>query len=1370
MGSAERNVIYNVRVNAQPAALQALRQELSSLKDALNQFGVDANAVMSGASAAAAGAGRSMAGVRTEINYLKGVLLELNQVAAQTTQTLFPPVIATQAENVVGAVGRVNQSIAQLGTASMNMRNQMVNAFQDAARAMSQVSQMALPPAGGAGWTGGVGVPALYYGNMNRGWNAPGLGSWGTPQSDVMEGIWREAIPSGTGTGPWGGTWGAWNPFAPGMAVSGNGPGMMSGAYASVMGSLFSGGVPKNIASGLMSAFAGGGMRGLGGAGSALLGASDIALPALTAYQVGSIYLGGYNSGEDYLKRIALMSRETGVPAQQASQLSSLMSLTMNPESPFATITFQQVAANLQNIADAEHGLITLQPQQQRFNNSLKDMGLSATDAQGRAKELIPFTIEVAGALERVNKLDPARYAQIIQGIGGIFGKDYAAIVGAGEQQVRTVLEGSVRINQQMLDLTTQRVVATQNAEMAEKAFEIAATRAAQPVDTLLQKLKQIALTGAAGALLGGQSGADLVAQIQKITPQAAATQNVLIGELLANMFPILRLAQMTSGIQNLNTPNAPITGTGVGGVLDQKAIDAMTKARDALDKAKQQQFDASLAENTKRFTNELGKIPPLITQVEQAQTAELRYNDLAISSFDSLITRVMGAAKAYDSYYESRKKVQDRIKEIEEKANQPVQYATYNGRPLQGSVKQVMDLAYDIRIAQAESRDEATNLQNDKDRLAASQAAEAIRMAPKTTYHAATRTRPAYTTTRPGPPESPTTRVSQAIQEQKIAAGGTSEKEKAIDEKQAADIEMRWAAMGGLPGEAITTENIKTAWGRAGMSKQTQDELAALYEQLKQLDLSDAENQFKTVQQGASDYMDALKQARAEGKISEEQYKNAADEMANGLDKIAKSAGLFQSVGFARSMAEAALQAELSSEKYGIGAAGIETYYQKSKDLYDMLGGLKEVLSGTANITMEQAEKYGIVTPAATTAAANLREQKRLAQYGEAEVSGKVTAAAGTEAANQQLRDRIAKGQVGPMEVLTLATKKMGLDLTKGIEGIKSITMDVNIDAATKKAKEVEDAYKQIFAKAYKLNIDASFNGLSPDEMRQFITDLKQGLQLGDITAPYSGTPIGPAPMPLITRGSPEFVGGYGTTTLGGEAAKGNISGIYGPPAPSITEKGAWAVGLPITFSWGDEAKANARDGFSKIVDSVNSWADFKKAEAKVEFPVTATTTLKTDYSTNILPPVQDYINKYGRIGIPTFLLPPTQQTPPGEKPPTIQEAPPRYAGGGPVRRGMKLIGGEKGAELFVPYADGEILNATMTERLIQAMTAFDRGPSASYVSSTSISNSLHIDARGAQSPTEVARAVERASQAIFLGDDYRLRERQERRRGGRT
>lgn len=1213
------------------------------------------------------------------------------------------------------------------------------------------------------------------------------------PTSDVIEGQYR-ALPGGAGGMP-PGTGGTGTPIPnpeadPNSAFYGKG-GIGSGARQS-WADIFTTAL-NNAKAGASTGWAagyggGGGMMGGGGIFGGLTGAFNtgvssflgtpgigelvLAISALTA--VMTAMLAAYRDGNKYLEAVSATRKETGVPPQEAADLRALFGATpYGGMSQFlGQMVFQQVQANLQNVADYKAGLIQLNPIQERFNHSLEEMGVSAVDSTGKAKSLVPFTMELSKALHEVLLNDPGRYAQVVQGVGNMFGRLYSTLVGTDPALLQSALDSAVRVNQKMLDLTDARTIAVQNAVQAEKELEIVATRWIVPIDIALQKLKQIALIMASATLMPGEDRTGFLTGALGGNKNAVAWADALTNA-MAGMHPVFQAIAGINQLMGITKPDV-VSTTRYPGEYDQATLDKLAQEAKKYQTERETTINKEQRDRVRDYTQTLDAMTESVNRAAQAQAAQYQLNAQGLSSFDSLMDRVTSAAKAYDSWYQSYKDTTDKIHDLETKRDTVVQYTTINGRPLQGTTKKVMDLAFDIQAFQAESKDEA-------DRVAKLQADITAKTGDM------------------GKSKKPISLVSQnALQDliDTVNRGGVTGKEKVVDLKQAYDMAQRAQAMGFLPGEAITTENLRTAYGRQGLSKADADALADAYERLKQLTLQDKEAQLQVVRTGTDQYMQSLNQQLKDGTITQDQFNQAAEETVTQLSLMAQSAGLFESTGFARAIGEAALQAKLASGGFGDGAAGVRGFADAAKDLYDKMDMLKDVLSGSKNITKEQAIAAGLLPEQMYTG--YIEQQNFLEQqYGHGVVTGKIEAGAAEQRQQQMLLYRLEHGMVGAGEIMQLLFKGAGLEPGKGIQGVANVSLDVNIDAAKKKADEAKKYFDELFNTAYSLNIN--FKGLTIQEIKDLIAVLKQEAQNTQQVPPiprlqtsyYDPRTMTFVPYPAgssITPNVPTIPLGEG----GGEASifKGRTT-----PAELFTEvgvAGAVRAGYDLVSLVQDGADSHAgvkvNAGFdpfgeaNKITPKLNQMVNDLAARLK---PIMLSIGLKFT-----VPPLPTSFGGTGPAG--------GEGAPPGTTgagsggsggysdyapppPPQNQNTGGTGSGGGggkfvpaaggmPVYKGMKYIVGDEGGrgELFSPYTDGEILNATMTQRLVDAMQSYRGGPRASYVNSIMVNNTVQVDARGNQSPANAERAVRRAASAIFMTDDWRYVQRQERRRSG--
>ena len=1167
----------------------------------------------------------------------------------------------------------------------------------------------------------GLGGQSSIYQNPQGYWYN---GTYGGYSGQYMRAGMMPTSVAGAGPGMPGAPYGAFVGSSGGATMAGT---PLAGLVAGMAALPGGGGILGSILSGYAgSAFggvgAGGGMGALGGAVSGAaggLGISAASLPLL-AYSAGNAVLGAYNTGQDYLQTISRTKKETGVGAQEASDARAMLSFTQMADSPFATITLAQVHAGLQNVDDFRKGLVAATPQVEQFDRALRELKIEPLDEKGEIKTMTNFILELSKSVEG---LPGARKAQLAQSIGGLFGKDFAAMFETDYDTLKKRQEASVMVSEQMLKLSDARKGAIENAVSAERQFEIAATKGLAPIDMQLQRLKQIALLALSGAVL---PDADANVLRQKVLPGDNKTQTQLtgLGAVLTAVNPLLGIIKGFNSTEFQGSQGGTVEGVDVvmDAVRKRKAaeLEAEGKEKDIkvvasakMEAARQAQAD-QLAAQVERASKDALKeavnsyrlsLTQLSREIDLGGAAEGRrmaLNDMAIASFDAVMDKVTSASRVYDNYYKNLRDTQEKIDLLKKKGEGGTIVTTNNGTAIKGDVNDILKLQADMQL---------DALREKKGVLTDRTAGGAVNLT-----------------------------KDPAQRQQKLEALLLSREITQLTQGKA-DLSLaeRAEKLGFKPGEAITTTGVKASFVARQLSPADVEQQTNLYERLKELNIQDKENQFNTMREGVEKYLKSLKPTVEE----QDDFNLATKAMGKGLTEIAEKSGLFESIGFSRAIAEASLQAKLAGGEFGTGADGVTKFYEASRKMYGVLDEYKDFLTGYTPITEEAAAK---IAPRISDESAGLNQ-----------IGVK------TQGYKDQLAERDAfmkkakEGKLTTMDISSALYESIGLDTSKGVGNVFDMTVKVNTDEAAKEADKVKKIWDDVFAKGYNMNI--TFSGMTIEEMKAALQNIR------DITGipgykppsymsptdlskldPMLGVPVGDATGKSIR---PWY------ESLGFSA---NIGDLIPQIKPTITPQSITDVELDFTNlidGLTKQGKTNPAEATAKLADGTKDYM-FNAYWSEIFVPLQAQM-LKNPLIQKVII-VQEGSGGAGATEPPPHGPAGWSPPPPPKEPPPDIKAP--LAEGGYMNRGRGRLVGEEGMEFFMPESNGYLMNAASTRRLIDALAT---RPVVTGTSGTSpnINNYLSIDARGSQSPSAVEQAVRRAAQATFMSDDYQYRQR---------
>lgn len=1069
--------------------------------------------------------------------------------------------------------------------------------------------------------------------------------------------------------------------------------------------------------------------------------AASIAIPVATLF--ASAFKAAYDQGQEFIRQIQQTSRETGINASQSSALSNFRVFTQDPNSPFANITIAQVQSKLQEVSLLNQGLAQSNPQVENFRNALDQLGLSAVDNSGKVKDVVSFTLELSKALQG---LDAGSYARVSTQLGGLFGKDFAAIAGADPKQLEKLATFGVNISDEQLKKANERLVAVQLAAAAEKQFQIAATDALTPIDTQIQSLKQFALLkGSAwlayfkGDVFNTQRYLDLAAASQdpskmgeglakifsKPQDEASAQVEFLTGKLDEYQNKIAEIQA-----RNKNNPLNALFNLQDQGDLGKfrgeiaKIIPELEAAKKKKDELFTQQgaSDQVAADLSKRVEDYKNALKDLSNQASSGITAEKTRKDAnlgALDAFSKQLDAIRRAGDGYDTFYEKLKNTRDAIQELQDLANKPVSFSVLpNGKKLKGTPEDIQDLIDQAEVFRASNLDEGQTLANKLETEARQKATDDARKKPK----------------------GDTLTNADKAKIEILQQGGTSNADLVRDQIKERKLSEQAKELGFNDLSEVTTEGIVKQYGKRGLTKDEQKRLADLIQNERKLVLNDRETQFDVVKGGMEKYLEQLANLKGENETTAEaqaRFDEAFKSTAGILEDMALKAGLFTSSGFSRAILEAGLQAKLSSGDFGTGAEALKNYADAAKGLYDYLNNntIQDALTGRTSLTQQQAEDMGLTkAPDMNTDPEGYRASRTATYTGS--------------------------------EVMKLIADKQGIDISNGIKGIFKSTTEEAATLAKDAAEAVDKAFKDVFDNKYKIQFELDDKSLEA---------AKEALKGLGVVAGQDGF------IPPPTFRSPSQPKG-----TGGFFNLGNSGGITeAPESPTIQYKAEMpqeekdkvkGEADQVQKDIQDKQDANPTitrakledDAYEKKIAPLIAAAQAAAQQWLNAHPAFLTVTVKYNdpggpggKNASGSPDDRDEADDYGGDGG-------ANKNKNKGKGSGVKEAP-QKAGGGPVTAGRMYLVGEEGAEYFVPQQNGSIVDARRTLQFMNSVHAQGHGMSTSNSSVYNTTNSFAIDARGASEPAQVVERTVQAAKSLFLSDDPRIVEIERARRYGR-
>lgn len=1078
---------------------------------------------------------------------------------------------------------------------------------------------------------------------------------------------------------------------------------------------------------------------------------------------LGSAYLEAYQKGQQWLSQTEQLRKQIGLTADQATQQRSLMVFSTfgQADSPFANIVFSQLQGNLQMLADFEDGLTVATPQILKMAEGMQRLGLEARDSKGHVKDVVQFTLEMSKALQG---LDPARYSQAIQEISGLFGINFASVAGTAPADLQKLVDSSVKVSEEMLRLSDTRTVAITAANNAEMQFNLRLTEGLIPLDIQIQRLKERAFWVLAGDPRGK------VIDMANLPP-GENTFAAALGIAIQRKLGMIPLEAPTEA------PSTPALPPDVSAKIKSNAILVQDEARilKATSDLVKAGMDADTAA-TKAYTDELRGAATQISRAAQEQSKLVDANNAAATSFDNILSHVISSSKSYDTFYKQYADTYKTIDDLTSKSNTLVKTFSYKDpqtgqtTALTGSLKDIEKYYNDF------NKEAAADLkQSEINQAQAEKIVDQANTTKKKTLTASQQLRYGWLTTG----TDPVAMVREAW-----------------DTKQLAE---RAVALGIPEGAQVSTESLVSTWRKAGLSKYDQDQLAAAWEQIKQLNQQNAESGFNVLLEGMGKYVKTLGPVKDElGNIvgKEQDFLDGSKLMADTLQNFAESAGLFESVGFARALSEAALQAQLLSNGFRdangniLDATGqLIAYSEKQEKIYGLFKDYADYISGRLQVTPEAMIGAGILPADLTTRTpTKLAAPRQPGVYNpemEYATPGEV-AQVNLESYQQNLADLAKAGKISSQQFTKLMLEANAVDITSGIKQIYDqayggITK-AGLDSAKNIAKDVADALANPFV--IKLKVDPS----SYTEIKQALQDALGNVppitSKGGARAFADATTIAEQMGIEVPEGLPlEGVGvliknkiteiktpGYQVPKPVADRLNG-VLGITGMSGENIFPSLPPAAQNNITI----DAILNNRSVDQIIKDLQDLTADITD-EARndpllqAKFPALP----DSEEGKNAIPVVHDTFEQmmkenpllwpivfsYGALPAPPAPPPGTGTGAGGEGVvPPAGTIPAGATGTGgavyippPAPKNQHYMApyGESGVGFIPPFYDIPVYTAP-SSRI--------SGPSTN----------VNIDARGSTSPSDTARAVEKAT-GIFFSDDPQVAARDIRRRKGYT
>lgn len=966
---------------------------------------------------------------------------------------------------------------------------------------------------------------------------------------------------------------------------------LFAGINASSRGLSFTGGGllnPNAIANALGGSSIGSMMT--GGMGAALAG---IPLILGAAREVQRMYIGG----QDFLRSVSQTQREVGLTKDQASVARSFTAFTQDPNSPFANITVAQVQAKLQETAMLQQGLIEENPQLLKFRDALDSVGISALNVKGEVKDVTSFILELSKAAQG---LTPGQYAQLSTGLGGLFGKDFAAIYGTDPKLLEQLATFSVKISDDMLNKANERTAAIQMAVNAEQQFALAATAAITPIDIQINKLKQAALLNLAGSITTDPFEK---ARLNALSEAATDPSKVGVGlakymdpeeemqvrvdflskrldELakkreemtkIANATP-LSYADVQAGRQ---APNALEVAAANVDLIQvnaeyERTAAALGLARDAQrdftdKKAADAEMQATLTKRTLDYKDALKELKGAIEDGIKAEEQRAKANENSAKSFGNIYDDIEQAGKGYDNFYEQLADVRKKIDDLDAKAAQKVVYfkSPTTGKAVDPNNKDFQKLLDDISKDQAQALDKSGQLDDLQRRLQAKLDTEAAQASKK--------------------PGGGTLTVGDQIAienyQEKIRlmqeSGGAGTSYASVVNEQIADrklqeraqalgfgsIEEFMKATGQAPptpatpvrsreddarleavrqefGNDFSQEGLTKAFRKRGLTQKEAEERAELVKKERSLTLEDRGQQFDVIKSALAEYMQQLAPMKKENETAAEAQQRFNEAMQAGSDSLGDFS---RNAGLFDSVGfqRAVLESSLAVKlsKGGFGE-GADAVKGYTKAM--------ETMYQTINNPMIQNVLSG----------KNNLSQIDAMKMGLVKPEEFTSVQTGDDALERGVYKNVKSTKTySPSEVMQLIAQKQAIDISGGVQKMFDDQVKNAKEQGSEFAKAADEAMKEVFENPYNIKFELD---------NQSLEDAK--VKLGEMVAAANGDGF-KAPSDFKTKkqqaeeppppppgaGAGPYSHYYGTSTPPSTAAIPTATnGFVGPYAPA--------------------------------------------------------------------------------------------------------------------------------------------------------------------------------------------------------------------------
>lgn len=244
-------------------------------------------------------------------------------------------------------------------------------------------------------------------------------------------------------------------------------------------------------ASGLSESLAGAaGSAGMIGAG---IGVAVVALGAAVdlAKKFADALREGYDVGRELSLSQLRLQRILGTNAQDSAVMQGLLAATGNAGNVFSTITLNQIQSMMAQSQLIASGAMKPNRQYEQFAISLSEAGINPTDIGTKMKNIVDVIGYMSSYYDTL-KDQPLKRSMVTQQFAGLFGQDFANIIGLGKDFVTGIMAIS-NVSKDVADANQKAansvLASSAMRERAEAELSQVIFRAGAPLEAALNNL-----------------------------------------------------------------------------------------------------------------------------------------------------------------------------------------------------------------------------------------------------------------------------------------------------------------------------------------------------------------------------------------------------------------------------------------------------------------------------------------------------------------------------------------------------------------------------------------------------------------------------------------------------------------------------------------------------------------------------------------------------------------------------------------------------------------------------------------------------------------------------------------------------------------